>query len=222
MKWWLASVAFAVSCVASARADTLLHRQPPGRTFGVTSDTLFRDDSNNANSELIADKFPGPQLPICRAVWWSFYGSSLAQQVEPPPLTETIRIRFYDDAGGLPGTVLWEEPFANPPRLATGFGIATGPGPPEFRYQVDFQHCFAPTVGAPYWIEIAQLGDLGSRFRWENSNTPGEFAVQFPIGTPWHLAASTAQMAYELRTPEPCSGALLLLGLVSCLRRRAR
>lgn len=210
-------------CVAPmASADTLLHRQAPGRTFGVTSDTSFVDDNGNANSSLLADRFPGPQLPTCRTAWWSFYGSSLAQQVEPPPVNETIRIRFYDDASGLPGSVLWEEQFANPTRQATGFSIATGPGPAEFKYQVDFVNCFTPAAGTAVWIEIAQLGALNSRFRWENSNTPGEYAVQFPIGSPWHLTTGSGQMAYELRTPEPCSGALLGLGFAYCLLRRAR
>ncbi len=209
MKRSLWGISLIVLAAASARADTLLHRQAPGRTFGVTSDSVFRDDFGNANSELLADKFTGPAQPVCRVVWWSFYGSSLAQEVEPPPLSETLRIRFLSDAAGLPGALLWEEQFLNPLRQATGFSIATGPGPPEFKYQLEFSNCFAPVVGTAYWIEIAQLGDLNSRFRWENSNTAGEFAVQFPIGSPWHLTTGSGQMAYELRTPEPCSGALL-------------
>src|SRR5262249_52741671 len=197
-------------------ADTLLYQQVPGHTFGVESDTLLRDDSGHSTSELLADNFSlaAPMsLPVCRVGWLGFYGSSLAQGAEPPPQNETMRIRLYDDAAGLPGTVLAETIVTNPFRQATGLVIPTGVGLPEFRYQADLAQCFVPQAGGNYWLEIAQLGDLDSRFRWENSNIPGGFAVQFPVDSPWRLTPPTrGQLTYELRTPEPCSGAMLLLG----------
>ncbi len=213
MKHLFAGAAVILLCATAARADLLLHRQGPGRTGGYAADTQFMSEFGGAAGQVVADKFNLQQdLPICRVTWWSFYGSSLAQEVEPPPLSEIVRIRFLGDAVGLPGALLWEEQFLNPLRQATGFSIATGPGPPEFRYQVDLVNCFAPPQpGAPYWIEIAQLGDPSSYFRWEGSNTGGEFAVRFPIDTPFRLISGIGQLAYELRTPEPCSGAMLAL-----------
>src|SRR5262249_51695891 len=90
-------------------ADVLLYRQAPGRTFGVTSDTSFVDDSFQPNSSLLADAFTLTQDSILSRVrFWGFYGSSLAQQVEPPPANETMRFRIYSDSPGLPGDLLYE------------------------------------------------------------------------------------------------------------------
>ncbi len=215
-------ILFGCLSVVPVQADTLLHRQAPGRTFGITSDTGFIDDANRQNSSLIADRFDSLPLPVCRVVWWSFYGSSIAQEPEPPPANESIRVRIYANEAGLPGAVLSESAFVNPVRQATGFSIATGAGPLEYRYQVDLPNCYSTSAGSSYWLEVAQLGDVSSRFRWENSNTGGEFASQFPIGSPWRITAGSGQMAYELRTPEPTSGALMGFGLAYLLRRGKR
>ncbi len=207
---------------AATQADVRLYRQAPGRTFGVESDTLELDDFGNPTSELLADKFSLLQpAHLGRVRFWGFYGSSFAQVLEPPPISETMRIRIYGDASGLPGGILFESFLVNPSRVATGISIPTGLGPPEYLYDVSLPNTFEIPANTNLWIEIAQLGDINSRFRWENSNTAGEFAVQFPIGTPWHLN-SDGQLAYELWTPEPCSGGLLALGLCYMLRCRKR
>lgn len=215
-------VASVLLAVSSANADTLLHRQAPGRTFGITSDTLVLDDFGSPTSELLADAFNLSQSSTLRRVrFWGFYGSSFAQELEPPPLDETMRVRIYENADGLPGAVLYEAFVANPTRVATGISIPTGVGPLEYLYDAPLPSSFAVPANTNLWIEIAQFGDINSRFRWENSNTAGGFAVQFPIGTPWHVNPN-GQMAYELWTPEPYSGVLLGLGCACLLRRRAR
>ncbi len=212
MKRLFVGAAFVLLCATAARADTLLHRQAPGRTWAWDADTLNHTESGLPSGQLVADKFIlNTDLPVCRILWWGAYGSSLDQVPEPAPTTETMRIRFMEDAGGLPGQVLDNFVIVNPLRQATGFSIATGPGPPEYRYTAELSSCLAPQTGVAYWLEIAQFGDQTSRFRWEASNTGGEFAVRFPIDTPYRLVGGLGQLAYELRTPEPCSGALMAL-----------
>ncbi len=215
----LASFAAPYHSLAAEQADILLHRQAPGRTFGLTSDTSYLDDSGNPTGALHADGFTlAAPASVCRMKAWGFYGSSLAQTPEPAPPNETIRVRVYEDLDSLPGAIVYESIVSNPSRMATGFSVATGSGPPEFLYDVPLQGCFLAQAQTTYWIEFAQLGLLESRFRWENSNTAGGYAIQFPIGTPWHVN-NNGQMAYELWTPEPCSGALLALGCGCILRQ---
>lgn len=219
---WLVPLLLGPVALAAEQTDILLHRQAPGRTFGYDADTLNRDDSGQPSGQFVADRFElAAAGAVCRVRWWSFYGSSLAQELEPPPAHETIRVRFYGDRSGLPGDLLREFTFFDPPRQATGVSIPTGVGPLEYVYNVDLPVCLPAQSGTTYWLEIAQLGDIDSRFRWEASNN-GEFAVRFPIDTPYRLINNLGQLSYELRTPEPCSGALLGLALAYLLNRRAR
>ena len=212
------------TALAAEQTDMLLHRQAPGRTFGNSSDTFLRDDFGNPTGQLVADAFIFEQsAPICRTRFWGFYGSEFAQTPEPAPDIETMRVRIYADSNGLPGDIVSEHTVLNPSRTATGFSIAIGPGPLEYLYEVEFPSCFIASAGTPYWFEAAQLGEIDSRFRIESSSIRGGFAVQFPIDTPWRLTPETrGQLAYELWTPEPCSGALLALGFAYSLNRRAR
>lgn len=208
---------------AGAVTDIVLHRQAPGRTFAWDADTANLNDLGNPSGQIVADRFSIPTTSsICRLRWWGAYGGDFAQIPEPPPPGETMRIRFFDSTNGLPGSVLNESVLVNPSRVVTGFSIATGFGPAEYLYDVSLDECFSAQAGATYWIEISQLGLQDSRWRWEGSNGAGEFAVQFPIGTPYRLIAGLGQLAYELRTPEPCSGALFALGCGCMLRRRKR
>lgn len=207
--------------MAAEQTDILLHQQAPGRTFGYASDSLYLNDSGQPFSELIADKFSLSQsLPVCRLKWFGFYGGNGI--LDPgPPQSESFRIQIRADAGGLPGTSLSDTIANDPIREWTGFLIGIQAARREYVYQTSLPQCFTPVAGHSYWVEISQLGDIGSLFRWEGSNTSGEFAFQAPIGTGYRLIEGLGQLAYELRTPEPCSGALLGLGCAYLLRRRA-
>lgn len=207
--------------LAAGQADILLHRQAPGRTFGVTSDTSYLDDFGNPSGALHADRFSLPTTSsICRVRAFVFFGGTGV--IDPgPPETEYVRVRVFSDSAGLPGHLLDEENFFNPQRELTGSLISIVSPRREYIYTLPLDECFAADAGTLYWLEISQVGVIDSRFRWENSNTPGEFAIQFPIGTDWRLSSS-GQLAYELWTPEPCSGALLALGLTCMFHRRMR
>lgn len=201
---------------AATQTDILLYRQAPGRTFGVSSDTAYIDDNGNPNAAILADAFAlTSAATICKLNWWGFYGSDFAQSLEPPPSSESFRIRIYADSVGLPGSTLYDEIIADSSRVATGAAIATGIGPVEYLYSAALPGCFVAQAGEPYWLEVSQVGDINSLFRWENANIAGGFAQRFPIDTPWRLSSpNRGQLAYELWTPEPCSGALLAVGLV--------
>lgn len=205
---------------AAAQLEQVLHSQPPNRLFGYTSDTLVLDDFGNPTGQLIADRFVLNQTAeVTRASWFAFFGG-MFELDPPPPATETVRVRFWSDAGGLPGVVLAEQSFENPSRTFTGFFVALSPARREYRYNVPLSPGFTAQAGTAYWIEVAQIGDVNSRFRWENSNG-GENAVQFPLGTPWRVTTE-GQMAYELRTPEPASLLLIVTAALGGVCRRPR
>ncbi|MCK6457920.1 MAG: hypothetical protein L6Q92_15500, partial [Phycisphaerae bacterium] len=208
---WLAGLAAAQP--ASAQ-DVLLHRQLPNRRFGFTSDTAVINNLGLPDAMISGDRFSlGSSAQVFRLKAWGFYGGQFDEQIEPPPTSETIRVRFYADQSGLPGTMLYQELFLNPSREATGYEIAQGPLPPEYLFTVDLATPFTAVPGVDYWISIVQLDDIASHFRWESSNG-GEFAIRYPIDTPWRIL-SPGQLAYELWTPEPSTALLFITAMVA-------
>jgi hypothetical protein len=208
---------------AAGQVPMLLHRQPPGRTFGYASDTQFRDDFGRILSALYADRFElAAGGEVCRVVAWAFFGGSYEPFDPPPPASETLRVRFYDEAAGLPGSELLSQTFDNPPRIFTGFTVSGDPRRREYRYEFHLSPCLAAAPGTAYWVEISQISDPDSIFRWEGSNTPGQYAVQFPIGAPWQVVTGSGQIAYELWTPEPTSLFLAGAGVLGAVLRRRR
>lgn len=216
------AVLSAQAAMAAEQTDIVLHQQAPGRTFGYASDSLYLNDSGQPFSELIADKFSLSQsLPVSRLKWFGFYGGTGILDPGPPQI-EAFRIRILSDAQGLPGTSLVDQLVENQSRSWTGQLINIAAARREYVFEATLDACFVPQPTENYWLEISQRGDLESLFRWESSNTPGEFAFQAPIGTDYRLIEGLGQLAYELRTPEPYSGSLLGFGCACLLRRRAR
>lgn len=74
----------------------------------------------------------------------------------------------------------------------------------------------------PYWLEIVQLNDLESHFRWEFSQTDanGQAFINPIVGDWRHTQSITSDTAYQLwGIPEPPSLALLVIGLCAFMRR---
>ncbi len=206
---------------AATQNDIMLHRQAPGRAFGITSDTQYQDDAGILRGALTVDQFRlAARSSVCNVNAFAFFGGELVLLDPGPPATETLRLRFWSDVSGLPGTVLYETAFVNPSRSWTGSFVALSPFRKEYLYRLPLENCFLAEAGTDYWLEIAQIGDSDSRFRWESSNSVGGFAQQFPIDTPWRLSASSTQLAYELWTPEPASGLALTGAVVTAMSRR--
>ncbi len=213
-------IAFAVLCVSAARGDTLLHRQAPGRVFGRTSDTLFIDNAGQLNGELVADDFVlSADALVCKVRAYAFFGGTGVDDPGPPD-QETVRVRILSDVGGLPNEpALVEHYLENPLRTWTGQFINISLARKEYLYEIAMPDCFAAQANTKYWLEIAQIDNANSFFRWESANLAGGFALRFPIDTPWRHSSETAgQLAYELWTPEPGSG--VLVGLVGLMLRR--
>ncbi len=202
------------------RGSGVIVDHPPLNTGGLASDTLLIDMFGNEIWQRVADDFVlGGAATIRRVNWWGFY------HLDNPPATETMRIRFYGAraSDGLPddNNVLFEESFLDPQRTATGRTVFTGVDPDEYIYQVDLTTPITLAATTPYWLEIVQVGDVDTHFRWEFSG-PAPIGLAFvnPGVPDWQETTFSADNAYELSTvPEPSALGFFICGSLF-LRRR--
>lgn len=208
--FWIAVLLAASTTIANA-GTVLLHA--PNQEYGWRSDTSFLL-GNSPSSQRLADGFALDAPAIIRQVaWWGDYEGT------PLPLNESMRIRFYaaDSGSGLPGSMISEAIIANPLRVPTSLLVRGTPGTsatwPEYLFQAELASSVSLDAHSLYWLEIAQLGDSSSRFRWELSPTDGStIAYSYPADTQWQLDSFPSNLAFQLSTiPEPCTLAMAIL-----------
>jgi len=207
------------------RDGGVIVEQLPTRLGGLGADTAFRDYIGRPVWQQIADNIVLTQTADVRHVeWYGFYGGS--QQTHSPPTgDETMRVRFYAarPGDGLPGDVLYEQSFLNPSRIATGTNVVCDVLAPEYLFQADLLSPVTLAAATPYWLEIVQVGDLESHFRWEAG-----YGLQIGHATSqasmpeWQYVPTTS-MAFQLSTiPEPSVPTLLALAAVLFTTTRHR
>jgi len=204
---------------------------PPHPYGGFASDTAYTYTGDLRWQRVADDILLTEAATIRHITWWGFYGSSMAEEPQPAPETETMRIRFYHarPGDGLPDddNILYEESFLNPSRTATGtvIWVPPPPGPLEYIYEADFEEPVLLDADTPYWVEIVQSGDIESLFRWEFSVAELTGVAVINPGHDWERTTSMiTDNAFQLSTiPEPSAVGLVGLGVfISCLRSGGR
>jgi hypothetical protein len=214
------SFIFSLGLVTPTQAELVIDNQPT-RVGGLFSDTEFVDDFNQELFQRVADDLTlAEPAVIRRAGFWGFYN------LNNPPATETIRMRFYGarPGDGLPdeSNIVYEESFLNPSRTATGHIVFVGIGPLEYFYEVDMSSPVSLAADTPYWLEIAQIGDIDTAFRWEFSGLGSIGLAAVNTNVPdWQLTNFDADNAYQLSTiPEPTTASMLAMGILHMVLRR--
>ncbi|MCK6482565.1 MAG: hypothetical protein L6R00_00335 [Phycisphaerae bacterium] len=202
-------------------APELIVSHPPNQHGGFAGDTLFLLQGQPVWQLSVDDIVLTQPALITRVTWWGFYN------LDNPPASESMRIRFYSarPGDGLPGEILSDQSFPNPSRVATGLLVGVGVLPREFRYETDLLTPYLMQAGVPYWLEISQLGDVQTHFRWEISSVGNDVtAFLNPFIPDWQYSTIPTDSAFELwGIPEPGSLCLLVFGsTVLCGARRAR
>lgn len=199
----------------------LIIDHPPTQAGGPASDTEFMTATGQPFWQQSADNFQLAEPAIINEIrWHGFY------HLDNPPAIETFRIRFYDarPGDGLPGAHFFEEFFLSPTRIATGLLIGVGVLPHEYLYTVELMNPIQLDASVPYWLEITQMGDIQTHFRFEYATPTGlSYAFINPNVTDWEISTALSDLAFELWSiPEPSTCVLLLGGLYLARRRVAR
>lgn len=191
------------------RVGIVVDQQPTIVAGGPSSDTAFFELIGLPETwQLLADNVQVNESATVRQVtWWGFYGGNFDGSTDPPVGDEYMRVRFYAPrpGDGLPdsSSILFEETFRNATRTATGRVIFGGS--PEFRYEAELSTSFLLQANTPYWLEMAQLGDVDSTFRWEYAfGVIAGHAFSNPAVPDWQFVNSS--FAFQLSSvPEPSS-----------------
>jgi hypothetical protein len=216
----LIAVVASVAFCATASADIVFDHQPYPYG-GPDSDTAFYDNFNRPYWQRVADEVVLSHGAVIDHIsWFGFYN------LDNPPDSETMRIRLYGALNGLPNEaqVLFEQSVANPTRIGTGRIIADGVGPQEYLYGADLTSPLALDANTLYWLEIAQIGDFDTAWRWEFSLTDRNgHAFNNPATRDWrHTTTIVVDTAYQLiGTPEPSTAVFFFCTLGLALARRA-
>jgi hypothetical protein len=208
------------------RDGDIVVSHPPLNTGGLASDTSFYYPYPTLYWQRVADDIllANPAV-ITDLRWWGFYSEAMPQP------NELMRIRFYGSraSNGLPdeANLVYEETFTNPTRTATGRIVLVDEGPLEYLFNARLTTPVSLASGLRYWLEIVQVGDIDSRFRWEVSPTTdgSGFAFINPTTVDWRstLPGATVNTAYQLvSVPEPTALGVFLCVLLFAGRRRSR
>lgn len=212
--------------LASAAPAGIVFEQLPNLGGGIGSDTAFYEVIGSPEVwQLVADNVQVSESAEIRQIsWWGFYGGNFDGTSDPPVGDEYMRVRLYAprSSDGLPdnSAILYEESFLNASRTATGRVIFGGS--PEFRYEADLSTAFLLQANTLYWLEIVQLGDVDSLYRWSYGSglRPG-FAFLNSIVDDWRF--TNGSYAFQLSTiPEPQAAALVGVVALVLVRRRTR
>ena len=201
----------------------LLSRQP--HNFGgLASDNLLRENEFLPPTwQWVADDFVLNQTSaIGRVNFWGFYDHNSL-----PGGTEDFRLRFYEprNSDGLPGDVVYETSATDVPRTFTGRTIITSGAPAEYLFSLELSSPFVAEAGQQYWLEIIQVGNLESLFRWELSRAPPLNGQAFtnPVVLDWTATTDNSNTAFQLiLVPEPTIILLALPFLFTLLIRHKR
>ena len=203
--------------------DGIILRHNPLNTGGPASDSDFIDPAGSPNAwQFLADDiFLPTSATVRRIAWWGFY------HLDNPPPNEVFQIRFLgaDAVTGLPSesTIVQAELHMDVTRAATGRNVATSIEPREFRFQVDLAAPLTLEANTTYWLEIAQIGEPDSHYRWLVATPSGNgYAFRHYILPDWSHTVGLTDLSFELSSiPEPATvGMLAILGCCVFMRRR--
>lgn len=211
------TVFFALS--QAAHAGIIVDHQP-FNTGGGASDMLFTTPFGQPIWQWHADDFVwATKERLTHVNYWGFYNA------DNPPTVEAFRLRLYWPrvSDGLPGNIVHEETIQNPTRTATGRIVLTGIAPREFLFESTLATPVDLIENARYWLEVVQLGDISTHFRWETSvSGNSQYAYDNPLGAGWRMAHGQGDHAFQLISPEPTSAALFVVSSLLLIATRSR
>lgn len=170
---------------------------------------------SDLNAFLEADNFvvSSPLFQIGLIQFW-------ALQSAPSDFTGTVNWAFYSDAAGFPGSSLVS---GNAPATGTATGNTTF-GLDEYSYSLGVNVSLSTGV---YWLVLHNgpsntIPATSFYWAWSNGDAGDSASLDLVAGPPW--AGNSAELAFDLTSPEPASMSLVGGSIVVAwlIRRKAK
>lgn len=206
------------------RGSEVIIEHSPTHVGGPASDTAFELFGEQSSQRLADEVVLKTPAHIGIVSWWGFYDD------DNPPSTEIFRVRFYGASASdeLPNEadIVYEATLNEAGRIATGQHVAVGIGPAEYRYEHSLSSPLFLSANSLYWLEIIQIDDLSTTFRWEFGANPfiSGHAFTNPVVGDWrHTTNTISDQAFQLiAVPEPGTAASFVLASIIFLTFKRR
>lgn len=213
---------------ATPRLSFLKHLLGGGETGAATSGTT------TASQKIASDfEFDGDEAEIIRSInLLGAYVLRPSQRPASPPIdalpTDDFRVLFFEDEGGLPGTVLAGGDFlvgSAAIRRPTDGALLNGLYTP-IEFSLDLGDGIELNPSTRYWMSIVNDPDPDTFWVWGKARSSGDFRTAVTnddvTNGPWSLSPNNA-MFFELNTtniPEPstCHVSVLLAAVAGAFR----
>jgi len=132
-------------------------------------------------------------------------------------------VTFYEDAGGLPGNVLYSEYFDKAATNPMDTGYLGWQGSIVYSHEVSLSSEVSLSGGTQYWISIGvdPASDALDGWWWQKSEPVDSFGGEFYYLDGFWTQSEGHDVTFGL-IAVPAPGALALLGAAGLMRRRRR
>ncbi|UCD76389.1 MAG: PEP-CTERM sorting domain-containing protein [Phycisphaerales bacterium] len=132
-------------------------------------------------------------------------------------------VTFYDDAGGLPGNVLYSEYFDKAATNPMDTGYVGWQGSTVYSHEVSLTSAVNLSGGTQYWISIGvdPASDALDGWWWQKSESVDNLGGTFYYPDGFWTQSTDFDVTFGL-IEVPAPGALALLGVAGLMRRRRR
>ena len=214
-----AIVAVAALAVAGAANGALYEQAPDLNDLGTGYWSMAY--GGTFNDYLHGDNFTlGAGSQVGGVTWW---GGS--ENYVWPDLTnfDGWEITFYDDAGGLPGNVLYSEYFDKAATNPVNTGYVGWQGSMLFSHEVSLTTPLNLSGGTQYWLSGAAdpASDALDGWWWQKSEAADLLGGSYYYPDGFWTQSSDFDVPFSL-IEVPAPGALALLGMAGLMRRRRR
>lgn len=217
----LLGLAAAVLTVSAAEAATIVYSQPTTMP-GPSNVWASEDTADQGPVFRTFDNFSLSNDADILAVYWRGAYVDFNGVQPPAPDSTGFAFRFYEDAGGAPGTELYSQTvvMADVTRTFLGFGQAGNLPATYYDFFAPLPMAFAADGGVSYWLAISSLSPTFTPTIWGWGSGLGGDDVTLRSENGADPIALGRDRAFALQAPEPSILLLLGAGAVALASRR--
>ena len=220
--WMAAALVASLWATNGEAAPVLVYSQPAS----APANLYFSEDAGDLGAVWrMFDDFSIADSSNITAVAWSGAYVDLNDVAPPAPDSTAFAFRFYADAAGAPGALLYEQSvaFANITSTFFGTGTAGGLDAAFYNFSADLPAAFGATGGLKYWLAISSVAPTYAPTGWAwLSGIGGDDSSLQVLNSNTPITRGRDRQFDLYAVPEPAMLVLVSLGLAGAVHARRR